>query len=641
MPNTLDHDFFQKNLAVIEKISPYLHYKLSQITETHSELTFNENGSPDIIFRGQKLYNCDDLTNHLETQIETYLKNRRRIFLDPPQSENLDDASADFTFNVVQRSIKEGVTFATDMIGNDTFTMISFGLGLGRHILPLSKKTNVMGLTIIEPNIEFFYHSLFVTDWEKIFEHFDGFPSGRYLNLLCHPEAQNTLTDFVCFMRGINASFCDGIDFFTHYPSSVMEEMKKLIVKEANLIVMGLGFYIDEEVMVRNSYLNLRNYSSHIFKTSDRKLNLPIFIIGSGPSLAHCLDYIKDNQENVIIVSGGTALQPLLRAGITPDFQVEVENVEASIGVLQKARDEFDLSSITIVTTTTMQPDAIACFDQKVLYFRQSLTSNPMFSLGKEYQLLEVSPTVTNAALSFAQQIGGREFYFFGMDYGARQADKMHIEGSVYSEGLDFKRRFTMPHRGNFGGTIYTDSILNWARNIAERSIQRFQFGHTYYNCSDGALIEHAIPKLPRALKPQPVKDKAAAVKEIKQNFELYSHDHFERTWGRTDWKQQAHDLCDAIIAVIDSDQEDNYWARYIERIARLVILSDEDTTPAQFMFRGSIFMMFMGAVFYPTRVVQEELRPLVRKIVREELRNSVLNLQKRADEFYDKLAKE
>ncbi|MDV7339037.1 6-hydroxymethylpterin diphosphokinase MptE-like protein [Terasakiella sp. A23] len=642
MSDQADIKLFEKNLSCFKLYAPYVFEKLTQVQSPHSELFFHENGSPDIIFRGQKLYDTDDLDKFIDQQLDTYFNARHRVFLTPPATDNLDEISGKYNYNVLKRATDEGVTFATNMLGDDTFQAISFGVGLGQHILPFAKRSNAIGITLIEPNIEFLYHSLFVTDWDEIFTYFNGKDAGRYLNILCHTDPHATFHDCVAFIRGMNPPYCDGVDFFRHYPSSLMEEMFNLIRKEINLVVMGLGFYNDEEIMIRNSYLNMKDYRSFVFKNADIKIDLPVFVIGAGPSLEQSIDFIKENQDRALVVAGGTSLQPLMRAGIRPDFQVEVENVEASITVLEKAKKEFDLSNTTLVTTTTMQPDAIACFDNTVLYFRQSLSSTPIFTLGSDYQLLEVGPTVTNAALSFAQQVGGREFYFFGMDFGARDAQKTHVKNTAYEKDIKYSREFKNKYRGNFGGTVFIDSIMHWARSVAERSIIRFNNGRTYYNCSDGAYIERATPRLPRALKPlaELPFDKSATVAKIKENFELYTDEHFEKTWGREDWQQQVNDLCDAIIETIDDVKEENYWSRYVERIARLIISPDEETTPAQFMLRGSIFMMFMTTIFYPTRVIQEEKRELVREIVREELRNSMLELKERTNTFYDDLLK-
>ncbi len=638
MVEQLDKEFFAKNLQCFKKYFPHIYVELNAIQKTHSELLFNENGSPDIVFRGQKLYNCDDLDQYVDEHIEAYFKRRKRIYLIPPNSANLDDVASEYNYNVLKKATDLGATFQTDIQGEHTHYMVSFGVGLGKHLLPLAKRSNCAGLILIEPNIEFLYHSLFVTDWTEILELFNGFKDGRYLFITCNQNPLNVQIDVTGFMRGVCAPFVDGIDFYSHYPSSQLAEMHKLLQKEANLAIMGLGFYIDEEIMLRNSYNNLKNYNSYIFTDCQQKVDLPIFIIGSGPSLSQSLDYIRENQDNAIIVSGGTALAPLLKAGIQPDFQVEVENVEASINVLRNARDNFDISDITLVTTTTMQPDAINCFDKKVLYFRQSLTSTPVFTWGAKHQLLEVSPTVTNAALSFAQQVGGKKLYFFGMDYGARKPDKMHIEGTAYDEGLKFDRQFTIKYKGNFGGHVYTDSILNWARSIAERSIRRFQTGHTYYNCSDGCMIKGAIPKLPRTLKPLPQKDKNILIDQIMNSFAKYSRADFEKSWNRTDWHQETLDLCDRILDILENSTKDNYWCRYIEEITRQIVSEDDKTTPSQFMLRGSMFLTEMTSVFYPPRIADPEIRKQVEEIVREELIKTVTKLKERVDLFFNDL---
>jgi hypothetical protein len=638
----MNTELFEKNMAAFKKALPEIHYRLSQITETQSKLIFDEDGNPDIEFRGQTVYG-EPLETYNKKSIKYHYDNPTRLFLSPPQSSNMDTVGQDFNFRVLKRAVEEeNIQFGTEPANEESHFFIVMGVGLGQHLMELAKRSNAIGFIMIEPNIEFLYHSLYITEWDEIFSHFRGPEIGRYCNLFIESNPFDLNQLIISAMRGINPSFCDGTQIYTHYLSAIFEETRRSFMKDANMVVTGLGFYVDEEIMIRNSYNNLKKYNKHVFQDSKRKLDLPVFVIGSGPSLENNIDYIRENQDNAIIVTGGTSLRPLLKAGIKSDFHVEVENVEATFTVLEYLASEFDVSDITLVTTTTMQPAAIELFDKTVLYFRQSLSSNPIFSLGQEYQLLEVSPTVTNAALSFAQQIGGHELYFFGMDYGTRELGRQHIKGTAYDDKVPFSRKFNKPYRGNFGGTVYTENILSWARNVAERSIRRFQNGHIYYNCSDGCYIERAIPRIPKSLKPLKPINKRESVEKIFDHFPVYSNEIFQESWGKTDWKQQVLDLLDRILSILDAvpdkDKDGEYWSRYIERIARVLVDKDHKTTPAMYMMRGSIFLMFMTAVYYPPRTIGEDAREKAEEIIKDEMKKMIVELREKVETFYDEL---
>ncbi|SCA57858.1 conserved hypothetical protein [Candidatus Terasakiella magnetica] len=636
-------ELFEKNLDFFKKAMPDLHQHLSEIEETSSQLIFDEDGNPDIEFRGQKLYD-KPIDEFVEEQLEAYYAAPQGIHLAPPQTSNMDSIGQEFNYNVLKRSVEEvEATFSAEPENTEeAFYIVVMGIGLGKHIPEIAKRSKCCGLLMLEPNLEFIYHSLYITDWVEIFEPFKGPETGRYANIYCDNEPEYNTSLLLNFIRGINPSFCDGLQIYTHYPNTILDATKKSFVREASMAVTGLGFFDDEKIMIENTYRNFKDSTDYIFKDSGKRCDLPIFVIGSGPSLSMSFDFLRENQDKAIIVSGGTALKPLLANGIRSDFQIEIENVEAVIGVLTDIKENFGTEGTTLVTSNSIQPDAANCFDKKVFFFRNSLSTTPIFSWGTNHQLREVSPTVGNAAVSFAQQIGGREFYFFGLDYGARQAEQMHVKGSAYDDGVAFKRRFDQKYKGNFGGHVYVDHIMRWARIITERSIRRYQRGHTYYNCSDGSFIENTIPRLPRSLKPLPAVDKQKAVEQILANFGVYSPEHFKRAWFAKDWKQEASNLCNDIIKILDDElenkEERSYWARYLEKIARAIIAPEEQCSPEMLMMRGSIFMMFMTAVFYPPRVTDPDTRKKVEIIVIEELKKSIEDLRKKVETFFDEL---
>ena len=91
-----------------------------------------------------------------------------------------------------------------------------------------------------------------------------------------------------------------------------------------------------------------------------------------------------------------------------------------------------------------------------------------------------MSPTVANCGLSFAQELGCREIYFFGMDFGTKNPQVHHAKDSMYMDPTymednwpEYECVLNEPYPGNFGGTVYTDHTMKWARATVEGSICR------------------------------------------------------------------------------------------------------------------------------------------------------------------------
>ena len=100
--------------------------------------------------------------------------------------------------------------------------------------------------------------------------------------------------------------------------------MDKRIKTDSNLILSGLGFYFDETVMITNTFENLHSGDAQMTRFSRSKIRSnPVFIVASGPSLDKDIEWIKKNQDKAVVFACGSAIMPLLRNGIQPDFSVE------------------------------------------------------------------------------------------------------------------------------------------------------------------------------------------------------------------------------------------------------------------------------------------------------------------------------
>ena len=638
---TRDEDLFERNMAAFEKRYYPIFAALDGIGETHSELVFEDDGDPDVEFRGTRLYG-GGAKRFTEKQLADYCSLPFRLKFVPPQNETLDHVAAEFNYRILRRGVDAGMEFAMIPVGTESFFLIVYGVGLGFHIEPLVEITNCKGLILIEPNLEFLYHSLFVFDWESLLERFRRDEHRVFINIENHYKKISH--DIRNYVRGTCPSFFDGTQIYTHYRSSVMEMAQGELEKDCNLYLSGLGFMEDELLMIENSYKNLKDYDSYIYQRDAKIRALPAFVVGSGPSIDGCLDVIRENQDRAIIVSCGTALGVLLANGIVPDFQIEMENVDLVYDLLSDKTERYDLKDLCLVASTTVDPRITELFQRKVLYFRQALSSWEIFAQGPTSGLCEVGPTVTNAGLSFAQEIGCREFYFFGMDYGSTHTERHHSEDSDYRPGgkAPNTNTFTQQRVGNFGGIIYTHGVFIWARAAVEQSIRRFRRGRSYFNCSDGMAIDGAVPKVARAVSPPADVDKVAEIGSILDELPKYSREQFDQAWSAADWGAEVAELCDHLAELCDFEDEDgDYRIRFMAKIAAALIPRDRDPGVDILVIRGSVLMIMISAAYYLSRVNDPEKIPEMEMIIREEMKRIYEMMKEEALEFFQSLEDE
>ncbi|MFQ5757529.1 MAG: motility associated factor glycosyltransferase family protein [Acidiferrobacterales bacterium] len=628
-------NLFERNLAAFERKFGSVHKLLASFERTHSTLVHDEDGDVDIEFRGERCYGAG-ARRFAERQIDDVLKTPLRVRMSPPMTGTLDDIATSFTHKILRRAGDEGIEFAVDQVKPECFCLLVFGVGLGVHIEPLVERTRCRVLFLVEPNLEFLYHSLFVTDWEALIGRFKE--EDMHLILEVDKNYNKVAFDIRAQIRALVPTLFDGTIIYTHYHNPTMERTKEEISKDLRMAFAGLGFVEDEITMIRNSYHNLKDYESYYFKHTDMTRRAPAFVVGAGPSLDENIDTIRENQDKALIVSCGTALGALLANGITPDFQIEMENVDAVYELLSETAKTHDLGKICLVATPTICPGTRDLFEKTLFFFRPGLCTWEMFSLGDDTGLSDVGPTVSNCGLSFAQELGSREIYFFGMDFGTKNPEVHHAKDSTYMQdkGLEYDGVLDEPYPGNFGGTVYTDHTMKWARGVVEDSVRRNSQGRTYYNCSDGVRMEGAIPKVAKSVSLNGTVDKAKEIDDILNKFPRYTRADFDRAWTDEDYSAAVEKLCTELIELCGLRDED-FSLRYFLKLSKALI--DHEKAGAEIpMLRGSVFMQLMSGWFYVARVTDPEKVPVMEDIVRTEIVSSIKEMEKRVVDFLREL---
>lgn len=651
----LNHELFERNMGIFKASSPTIASKMSAIKSLHSRLVVNRDGDYDIDFRGDRLYGMGGLawakkrTKNFDT-----MRGVQRMLLNPPDTKMLDDESNVTVYRMLKRATEDDIQFTDGLSDLHSFHLLVLGIGLAHHLPILSKKTACQHLVLVEPNLEFLYLSMYVFDWEAFL--IGLFEEGRHLTIITDQDSRVIAESVRDQMRFINPAFMEGTIFFESYPSSLMARARDILVQERETLTIGLGFLEDEMDMVRNSFHNLKNFKGKYFKKLEDPLSIPAFIVGSGPSLDNDLAFIKENQDRAIIISCGTSLRILLHNDITPDFHMELENVPIVADLMENLSKKFDLSKITLLATTTVDPGVAPFFDNVIFYFRNALASYPLFSQGYSSTLHFATPMVTNLGFSFAQEIGCRTIYNFGIDLGARDPKVHHAKDAPYGAGeVEFKTTINEPVPGNFGGTVFSEMIYLWAKQTMEYAMNRFSAKSIYYNCSDGVRLEGMIPKLSSTVSLQPIADKSSVIGAVMDKFPQYSEELFNRSWYDYEPRKRMQEHRDLYLKICRTGRPQKtdetakkfkrrytnaarYPLRYMMHLVRELIPPDPDASTEVHYYRGSTFLCMAAVNYYVMRVPKGPKRRQFLKIVKEEFMEQIRRIDMRIQEFYDTL---
>jgi hypothetical protein len=536
----------ERNLRALARYAPNVHDKINTLKPTETNLVFVSDGQADIAIGDQLLYG--GVSKRLLTQPNLNaewmkLAEEAVSVCSDPLRDKLVLALSDYT-------AKQGIGQATAP-GLPYFHALVVGIGLGLHIPAIVRASGCRSLILVEPNAEFFLHSLSVTDWASLIEWFERI--GGSIDFIIGEGGPQSGLKAAGAIAHYGYAFVDGALCFLHYraeATQIVSETARKALDQPN----GFGWFDDEMTMIINTATNLKQHDWHSYKRPAKMHEAmpPVFIVGAGPSFDKALETIRTYSGQAFIGSCGTALGQLLANGICPDFHFEIENENITFKVLEKIASSYDLGSITLVGPSVLDPGVAPLFKQRVFFFRPNLSVNPLFNtLGADVALVMPHPNAANVALSFFQEIGCREFYFFGIDLGALDPNRHHSKFSPYmSEGrdaymkdmkLDNGWKFNIAAPANFGGTAYSYDIGLLAKANLAASIQHFGLARRYFNCGDGLLIEGAAPTKPEAVcLSAGTPDKHEAKRRVLAGFLPYKREEFVKAWRRDDWVKRA-----------------------------------------------------------------------------------------------------
>lgn len=387
-------------------------------------------------------------------------------------------------------------------------SLILFGVGVGYQIESLFKQHHVEKLFICEPNKDFFHSSLFAIKWDEILADIDEQKGRLYINI--GDDGTNLFKDLLSQFYSIGPYILANTYFYQSYYNSVLASALAQL-REQLQVVISMGEYFDhayygiaqtKEMLSRNTPFLRKSPSKHL--SFDVK-EVPVFIIGNGPSLDTSLEVIKEWREQSIVVSCGTALSTLCKQGIIPDFHTEIEQNRSTFDWCCRVNDFEYLSQISLISVNGIHPDTCNLFKDTFIAFKdgESSTVSALEILGrKNYEELQFAfPTVSNLAINLFSKMGMKQLYLFGVDLGFYNKKKHHSQHSTYfvkgKEVYDYEatNNTSIVVPGNFRKTVFTKYEFKLSKAIIEQSLMSANI--SCFNCSDGAKIMGATTLLP------------------------------------------------------------------------------------------------------------------------------------------------
>ncbi|MFM4716022.1 6-hydroxymethylpterin diphosphokinase MptE-like protein [Aeromonas veronii] len=413
-------------------------------------------------------------------------------------------------------------------IPSEVPTALIFGVGLGYHLGYLYEQCKIGTLFLFEPDLDLFYASIFCFDWAPLLEYLHQENLG--LHILLGQDEKTIFNDFASAVHSRGSFLIANAFIMWGYQNNKIKSLMEKIKQDFYLLVMGWGFFDDNIIALSHTISNIER-SVPFFKrnliVSKKHQRTPIFVVANGPSLDESISIINKLKDKAIILSCGSAISALYRAGIKPDIHVETERTKIVYDFLVNLDDPEYLKDILFLSTDVIHPDCSTLFNRAVLAFK---LGEPGFELYHNYfpelqsyaALGGVNPMVGNIGVSAPVHLGFKHLYLFGLDNGYKYKDHHHSKLSAYynsPKNADTLRELMysdnqIQREGNFGGSIISNAMFDTSRRVIEQVLS-MNDDVQCFNCSDGAKIEmvRALPASEILL--SVLVDKAAVLAEI------------------------------------------------------------------------------------------------------------------------------
>ncbi len=296
---------------------------------------------------------------------------------------------------------------------------------------------------------------------------------------------------------------------------------------------------------IKNAIIHIPKILKSNLKVDVKDRSIPSVVCAAGPSLMTQLEYLKEVQDKVYIISVGHAMFALINAGIKIDFVVEVDPIgghcsEAAAWLTRGEKNPPKKYDIPLVTDISNSTSTTSRFD-KIIWrslYPSSFVNNVINGRIKLKRLLTNS-TVTCTALDFATELSDN-ITLIGSDLaiekdgtchaGEKIDDARNILDYPKKKGLDNKYVYSSSGFFALGNALETviglirDREKDNKKNKTKLGLYNSTTRGLFIEGLDRMQLEDFIDKFANIAKEDNVVSANLAKKDIKEIEECLKH---------------------------------------------------------------------------------------------------------------------
>lgn len=359
----------------------------------------------------------------------------------------------------------------------DNKLIVVIGLGAGYHIQKLAEAFPTHSITVLEFN-ELFYNWFIKSSFTLAFKKYPNVQIKLGSNLSASEQKQlfnNTRSSNILIHKS-------GTDLLTEDFAGIKVALEDIKMQQRSL-------QVQEPRLVENFNNNLKLHDEGIMRWKNQFENRPMILVSAGPSLDKQLPLLKTirEEDSFIIGAVGTAIKPLLKAGIVPHFFSIIDPNPATLNQLKGVQFPdtplFYLSSAYFETVALHQgPKYMMCQQGFSLAEERAKQNNE--------PLIQTGGSVATALLDLMVYLGGKTIALIGQDLA-------YTDGKTHAEAAHDQKIVQEHDRTRYTLDYYQNAKVPTAQNLLlyKKWFENYALQHTsltLYNCTEGgAHIEN------------------------------------------------------------------------------------------------------------------------------------------------------
>ena len=459
-------------------------------------------------------------------------------------------------------------------------------------------------LLIFEEDIELFCISCYFIDYAKLFS------ISKSFYIFIQDSINSIFLNHYFYSRKVTNNFLRlELNAFN---SNKINKSKRIVNEAYKANSRGWGSFEDEIRGLKNTLSNIKKYNVLKSKKELKKFDIPICVVGSGPSLEENFDFLKCNENRMIIFSCGTALGILKKNNICVDFQIEIERISYLNEVLKNA----NLGTTPLIAANVVDEKALDSSSEAYIFLRGGSSASYLFPSNRVLEFC--APFVGNAGFTLAC-LFSKSIIICGLDCGYIEGKSLHSKDSYYG-----KEGSTIPPncfevKGNGMHRVYSNSIFSLSKESIKLALKAYK-PNIVHNIGEGAYIEGTISGAPLLEK---INTKLQCIQYIKESFNRLNPTPLN----------DILDFCNELKALLHRDISSKIaLLDYIDRVSSFLSSRSQMDPYVGILFEGSISHLLKNILSCALSIQNNDISNFMKEAI-----TIVINC---VDEFYNEYAR-